>query len=150
MIENIEIVEPYDVYFKKNKIIDKAFSSAFDLLISKIVMSNDLVKFEKKNLSEIKSMVDSFSIINESFINNNYSAKINVLFDKKKVLNYLHKRNVIPSILVNKKIVFFPIFINLNKNELSIYSENKFYIYWKKFLNESHLLKYTLLSEDLD
>ena len=39
----------------------------------------------------IKSMVDSFTITNEQFIENNYLAKINVSFEKK-VLNFYIKK----------------------------------------------------------
>ena len=42
-------------------------------------------------------MLNSFSITDEQFVNNNYSAKFNVLFQKKDILNYLNKRNIISS-----------------------------------------------------
>ncbi len=150
IIENIEIIEPYDVNFKKKTVIDKAFISAFDLLISKIVTSNELKKTKNIELSRIKSMVDSFSITNEKFIENKYSTKIDVLFEKKKVLNYFYEKNITPSILLEKKIVFLPILIDLDKNNLSIYLDNKFYLYWNNLTNKSNLLSYTLPSEDLE
>ena len=95
-------------------------------------------------------MVDSFTIIDEQFIENNYLAKINVSFEKKKVLNFLYKNSVTPAIPMEKKIIFLPIFINLNTNDLSIYLNNKFYSNWNKFLDQSQLLTYTLPSEDLE
>ena len=150
IVENIEVIEPYDVNFNKNKIIDEAFVSAFDLLISKIVISYELKKIENIDLSLTKSMVDSFSITNERFIDNNYFAKINVLFEKKKVLNFLYEKNIVPSILSHKQIIFLPIFINLSSNNLSIYLDNKFYVNWNKFTNKSHLLFYNLPGEDLE
>ena len=64
IVENIEVIEPYDVNFNKNKIIDEAFVSAFDLLISKIVISYELKKIENIDLSLTKKIVDSFSITN--------------------------------------------------------------------------------------
>ena len=150
IVENIEVIEPYDVNFNKNKIIDEAFISAFDLLISKIVISYELKKIENIDLSLTKSMVDSFSITNERFIDNNYFAKINVLFEKKKVLNFLYEKNIVPSILSDKQIIFLPIFINLSSNNLSIYLDNKFYVNWNKSINKSHLLVYNLPGEDLE
>ena len=92
MVKNVEIIEPYSVNFKKNKIIDKAFNSAFNVLIAKIVISDDLSEVKNVNTMLIKSMVDSFTITNEQFIENNYLAKINVSFDKKKVLNFKNKK----------------------------------------------------------
>ena len=150
LVENIEIIEPYDVNFKKNTVIDKAFISAFDLLIFKIVNSNDLKDAKSINLNSIKYMIDSFSISDESFIESNYSAKLNVLFEKKKVLKYLYNKNITPSIPIEKKIIFFPIFINLENSELSIYSENKFYSNWNVEKKSIYLLNYILLNEDLE
>ena len=150
MVKNVEIIEPYTVNFKKNKIIDKAFKSAFNILIAKIVISDDLNEVKYVNTKLIKSMVDSFTITDEQFIENNYLAKINVSFEKKKVLNFLYKKSVTPAIPVDKKIIFLPILINLNTNDLSIYLNNKFYSNWNKFLDQSELLTYILPSEDLE
>ena len=150
IVKNVEIIEPYSVNFKKNKIIDKAFRSAFNVLIAKIVISDDLNEVKNVNTLLIKSMVDSFTITDEQFIENNYLAKINVSFEKKKVLNFLYKKNITPAIPLDKKIIFLPIFINLNSNDLSIYLNNKFYSNWNKFIDQSELLTYILPSEDLE
>ena len=88
IVENVEIIEPYGVDFKKNKMIDKAFRSAFDVLIAKIVISDDLNDVKNVNTMLIKSMVDSFIITDEQFIENNYLAKINVSFEKKKSFRF--------------------------------------------------------------
>ena len=121
IVKNVEIIEPYGVNFKKNKMIDKAFRSAFNVLIAKILISDDLNEIKNVNTMLIKSMVDSFTITDEQFIENNYLAKINVSFEKKKVLNFLYKKNITPAIPLDKKVIFLPIFINLNTNDLSIY-----------------------------
>ena len=130
--------------------IDKAFKSAFDVLIAKIVISDDLNDVKNVNTMLIKSMVDSFIITDEQFIENNYLAKINVSFEKKKVLDFLYKKNITPAIPLDKKIIFLPILINLNSNDLSIYLNNNFYSNWNKFLGQSELLTYILPSEDLE
>ena len=150
IVKNVEIIEPYSINFNKNKMIDKAFRSAFDVLIAKIVISDDLNEVKNVNTMLIKSMVDSFIITDEQFIENNYLAKINVSFEKKKVLDFLYKKNITPAIPLDKKIIFLPIFINLNSNDLSIYLNNKFYSNWNKFLGQSELLTYILPSEDLE
>ena len=150
MVENVEIIEPYSVNFNKNKIIDKAFRSAFNILTARIVISDDLNQVKNVNTKFVKSMVESFTITNEQFIENNYLAKINVSFEKKKVLNFLYKNNITPAIPIYKKIILLPIFINLNSNDLSIYLNNKFYSNWNKFINQSELLTYILPSEDLE
>ena len=150
IVKNVEIIEPYSINFNKNKMIDKAFRSAFDVLIAKIVISDDLNEVKNVNTMLIKSMVDSFIITDEQFIENNYLAKINVSFEKKKVLDFLYKKNITPAIPLDKKIIFLPIFINLNSNDLSIYLNNEFYSSWNKYLGQSELLTYILPSEDLE
>ena len=102
-VENIEIKEPYNTNFKKTKVIDKAFDSAFKLLLSKIVSSDDYDRVNINNLNIIRPMVNSFSIVDEQFINNQYSAKFDVLFEKKKILNFLNNKNIISSIPKEKK-----------------------------------------------
>ena len=68
--------------------MDKAFSSAFELLMLKILNTKDFEKVELTRLNVIKDMIISFEIIDEKFVNENYSASINVLFDKKKKLSF--------------------------------------------------------------
>ena len=85
-VENIEVIEPYDIYFKKEKVIEKAFSDAFDRLILKIVSSKDYKNVSSKDKKIIRSLIDSFEIIEEKFINKNYSAKFNVMFERKVLL----------------------------------------------------------------
>ena len=86
IVKNVEIIEPYSVNFKKNKIIDKAFKSAFNVLIAKIVISDDLNEVKNVNTLLIKSMVDSFTITDEQ--PENYQ-----LDQGKKVLNESHIKN---------------------------------------------------------
>ena len=67
-IDNIEITEPFEKNFSKNKVIDIGFRKAFFKLVNLIVKSDDLKKIDKIKLKEIKSMVESFSIKAEKFL----------------------------------------------------------------------------------
>ena len=129
-VKNIKIITPYNLDFKKDAVMDKAFSSAFELLMLKILNTKDFEKVELTRLNVIKDMIISFEIIDEKFVNENYSASINVLFDKKKILSFLDKQNLISSIPNEKKILFIPIIIDLNNEELLMYEENKFFKNW--------------------
>ncbi len=71
-VENVEIIEPYDLDFKKEIVIDKAFKSAFEILISRIINSDNIKSINFNNIDEIITMVDSFLIKNEKIIENNY------------------------------------------------------------------------------
>ena len=69
-VEKVEIIEPYDLDFKKEIVIDKAFKSAFEILISRIINSDNIKSVDFNNINEIRTMVDSFLIQNEKFIDN--------------------------------------------------------------------------------
>ena len=149
-VENIEIIEPYDLNFRKSRVTDQAFLRAFDILLSKILLSKDNFNFNKNDLNLIKPMIESFSITDEKFIENKYHATFNVLFEKKKILKFLGSRSIVSSIPENKKILFIPIFIDLLKDELLMFNENIFYSDWNKKTEKFYLLEYFLPSEDLE
>jgi len=149
-INNIEISKPFEINFDKNKVIDNGFRKAFIELISLIVNSSDKIKINKTKLNEIKGMVESFSIKEEKFINENYYVKLGVSFNKKKVFNYLEKKNIFPSIPVEKKLLFIPIIIDENKKDLLIFSNNKIFNEWNNYTKSFHLIEYILPTEDLE
>jgi len=149
-VENIEIIEPYNLGFNKETVIDKAFKSAFEILISRIINSDNIKSVDFNNIDEIRTMVDSFLIQNEKFINNNYIGEFNILFNRKDILNFLNSKNITASTPKKKKILFIPIYIDLSTNELIMYSENKYYKKWNKSNNQKLLLEYELLTEDLE
>ena len=95
-------------------------------------------------------MIDTFSIIDEKFIDNKYIANFEVKFNKKEVLNYLYKNNIFASIPQKKKLFLLPILVDTNQSEISLLSENPFYLFWNKFDKKYHLIKYVLPNEDLD
>ena len=149
-VKDIQIIEPFDLNFKKRIVIEKAFISAFEILVAKTVSSENKEKAATKNLNIIKPMIDSFFINNERFKDNFYSADFEVLFDKKKILNYFNTLNIISSSPKDIKILFVPILVNLNNNETLMFSENNFYLNWN-FLEKSHfLINYSLPNEDLE
>ena len=102
-ISDLEVSDKFDKNFNKTKTINKAFEMAFKLLIQKITLTSDKEKLnEIKNL-EIKNFVESFTIIDEKFVDNKYIAKFDVEFDKTRVGNLLEKKNIFPSIPIKKK-----------------------------------------------
>ena len=149
-ITDIEISEPYDLDFSKEKVIDVAFKKAFEQLILTLTTSENSYISKPKNLKLIKTLVESFSIIDEKFIDNNYIAKFEVNFSKKEVLNFFEKKNIFSSIPKKKKLFILPILIDLTQNEILLFSENPFYINWNKFNEKHYLLEYILPNEDLD
>ena len=149
-VNDIEISTPFEINFDKKSIIDEGFSQAFDRLVLSIVQTKDQKKLNKTSLGLIKDMIETFSIKEEKFIDEVYYLSLNVSFNKKKILNLMEKKNIFPSLLVEKKIFFLPIIVDKNKDEISIFSENYIFNNWNSNNQKYHLLRYVLPTEDLD
>ena len=91
-ISDIEISEPFNVNFNKEKVINKGFLKAFKELTSSIITTKDKPKIKSTKLNEIKFLIESFEINNESFLEKQYIANFNVNFNKKKTLNFFEKK----------------------------------------------------------
>ena len=85
-INDIEISTPFEINFNKNEIIDKGFVKAFNELIFSIVQSQDQIKLKNTPIIQIKGMIETFSIIEEKFIDEIYYLTLDVSFDKKKYI----------------------------------------------------------------
>ena len=144
-IENIDISRPFKIDFNKNDVIDEGFKKAFFELLQSIVNSSDLKKINKIDLKKVKGMIESFTIKEEKFIKEIYYVNLGVSFNKKKILNYLEKRNIFPSTPIKKSFLFIPIIIRENKEDLSIFSNNIFYDEWNNYIESFHLIEYLLL-----
>ena len=149
-IDNVEVKEPYDINFNKPKVVDKAFNKAFKELFLKITSSSDHEIINNFNILSIKSLVDSFTIVEEKFVNQNYVAIFDVDFDKKKIMNFLEEKNIFPSIPKKKKFLFIPIIIDEEKKDLLIFNNNEIFKNWNKNLEKTHLIEYILPTEDLE
>ena len=149
-ISDLEIFEPFELNFNKEKVIDRAFSQAFTELYSKITTSGDNQKLKNTPLKEIKTLIDSFTIDNEKFINNEYHVEFDVNFNKENTLNFFEKKNIFPSIPQDKKILFIPIIVDLQDNETSLFSNNIFYERWNENIERYFLLDYLLPTEDIE
>ena len=149
-IENIDISRPFEINFNKNEVIDEGFERAFSELISIIVNSSDKKKINKTKLNEIKGMIESFTIKEEKFINEIYYVNLGVSFNKKKIFNYLEKKNIFPSVPIKKKFLFIPIIIDERKKDLLIFNNNQVYNKWNENLKKTYLIEYVLPTEDLE
>jgi len=149
-INEIEISTPFEIDFDKNKIIDEGFAQAFNRLVLSMLQTQDQKKLTKTPISLIKSMIETFSIQEEKFIDEVYYLSLNVSFNKKKILELMEKKNIFPSLPVEKRIFFLPIVVDKDKDEISIFSENYIYNNWNSNNQKYHLLRYILPTEDLE
>ena len=95
-------------------------------------------------------MIDSFTISDEKFINNEYFAKLETTFNKKKILNFLETKNVFPSIPIRNKVLLIPVLFDTETENIYLFNNNIFYEKWNDKKNTYQLLDYLLPSEDLD
>ncbi len=150
LINDVQISSPFQINFNKNQIIDKGFTKAFDQLILSIIQTKDYKKIKNTPPSLIKGMVETFSITKEKFIDDIYYLSLNVSFNKKRLFNLLESKNIFPSIPIKKKILFIPIFLDENNNEILMFSENDLFKNWNLEIKKHHLLEYVLPTEDLE
>ena len=149
-INDIEIVQPFEINFDKNKVIDLGFKNAFFELVYSLIKSPDFKKIDDIRLNEIKGMIETFSVKKEKFIDQKYYLNLGVSFNKKKIFKYLEKKNIFPSRILKEQFLFIPIIINENGNDLSIFSNNPIYVNWNKTNKRYQLINYLLPSEDLE
>ena len=149
-VKNIKIKEQYDTNFNKDEVINKGFKKGFKTLIFRIVESKDKNLFKDIPNNKISSLIDNFSITNEKFVNNNYEVDFEVKFDKKKLLSFIRGKNVISSVPKDTDVLFIPILIDTQNNEIKFFDQNYFYNNWNNVNKNYFLLNYNLPDENIE
>ena len=149
-VKNIKIKEQYDINFNKDEVINKGFEKGFKTLIFRIVESKDKNLFKDIPNNKISSLIDNFSITNEKFVNNNYEVDFEVKFDKKKLLSFIREKNVISSVPKDTDVLFIPILIDTQSNEIKFFDQNYFYNNWNNVNKNYFLLNYNLPDENIE
>ena len=149
-VSDVEISSPFELNFEKNSVIDKGFQTSFSDLISMITTSGDRKKIKNVSIKKLKGMIDSFTISDEKFINNEYFANLETTFNKKKILKFLENKNIFPSIPQRNKVLLFPILVETKDNNIYLFNNNIFYDRWNEQKNSYDLLDYLLPSEDIE
>jgi len=149
-VTGIEISSPFELNFEKNSVIDRGFQISFSDLLSMITTSGDRKKIRNVSIKELKGMIDSFTISDEKFIDNEYFANLETTFNKKKILKFLENENIFPSIPQRNKVILFPILVETKDNNIYLFNNNIFYDKWNEQKNSYDLLDYLLPSEDIE
>ncbi len=149
-VSDIEISSPFDLKFNKIRVMDKGFQNSFLNLLTMITTSGDKNKIKNTTVKELKAMIDSFTISDEKFINNEYFAKLETTFNKKKVFNFLERKNIFPSIPIKNKVLLIPILVEIETDNIFLFDSNIFYEKWNNESKNYQLLDYLLPSEDLE
>ena len=149
-VSNIEISSSFELNFNKNRVIDKGFQISFLNLLNMITTSGNRNKIKTISIQELKGMIDSFTISDEKFVNNEYFAKLETTFNKKKIFNFLERKNVFPSMPRRNKVLLVPILVDTEENNIYLFNNNIFYNKWNNNKKNYQLLDYLLPSEDLE
>ena len=149
-VSDIEISSPFSLNFNKNRVIDKGFQKSFSNLLTMITTSGDKNKIKNTPIKEIKTMVDSFTISAERFVNNEYFATLETTFNKKNILKFLERKNIFPSMPIKNKVLLLPILVDVETDNIYLFNDNIFYKKWNTENKDYQLLDYLLPSEDLE
>ena len=147
-INDIEVKGVVDLNFSREKYLDKAFSNSFEILMTKILLSRDLNKIDDIKLKQIKNLISSFQILEESYSRDEYKVNVKILYNDIKVKKFLGKKNISFSQLENISAVFYPVFF-INE-EIQNFNENFFYKQWNKVLIKNEIINFILPLEDLE
>jgi hypothetical protein len=148
VIDNIKVKGEIDINFLRDKYINKAFSKSFEILMSRILLSKDSNRMSNTSLNEIKNLIKSFQIYEETYRKNEYEANFKIYYNEAKVKKFLGQKNISFSQQKNISVVFFPLlFVN---DEIQDFYENFFYKKWTDIEITNELINFILPLEDLD
>ena len=150
LISEIEISTPFNDGFDKNEIINESFVKAYTQLILLTAQSIDVKKLTNIPIKQIKGLVETFSIREEKFIDEVYYLTLDVSFNKKNFFDLLESKNIFPSLLIKKNLMFIPIIVDEDTNQILLFSENQLFKFWNSKKQKYHLLNYILPNEDIE
>ena len=110
-INNVKVKGGIDLNFSRDKYLNKAFLNSFETLMNKILLSRDLEKINDVKLKQVKNLVKSLQILEESYSKEEYKANIKIHYNEVKVKEFLGNKNISFSQSENITMIFFPVFI---------------------------------------
>jgi len=147
-INNVEVKGTVDLNFSREKYLNKAFLNSFEMLKTKILLSRDLNKINNIKLEQIKKLISSFQILEESYSKDVYKINIKILYNEIKVKKFLRQKNISFSQPESISAVFYPVlFVN---GEIQNFNEIFFYKQWTKVVIENEIINFILPLEDLE
>ncbi len=147
-ISDIVVKAPIDLKFSREKYINNAFRTSFEVLMSKILVSRDFNKIDNIKLIKIKELIKSFQILEESYHGEEYNAKFKITYNEKKVKIFLGEKNISFSQPENISAIFFPVL--LVNDEIKNFDDNFFYEKWNEIKIKNELINFVMPLEDLE
>jgi len=147
-IDEVKVNGKIDLNFSRDKYINVAFIDSFNILMNRILLTRDLNKVNEIKLKQIKSLINSFQILDEKYRKGVYEATFKIFYSEPKIKNFLRQKNVSFSQPDNISAVFYPV---LYKNDvIQNFNENYFYKNWDKVKIKNELINFILPLEDLE
>jgi len=147
-INNVKVKGIIDLNFSREKYLNKAFLNSFDMLMTKILLTRDLNKISNIKLKQIKNLISSFQIIEESYSKGEYKVNIKILYNDDKVKKFLGQKNISFSQPENISAIFYPVlFIN---GQIQNLNEIFFYKQWNEAAIKNKTINFILPLEDLE
>ena len=94
VVENVKVEGNVDLNFSRDKYINKAFLESFKILMSKILLTEDIIKLGNVDLNNIKFLINSFQIIEEKYNKDVYSINLKIFYNDTEVKKFLVKKNI--------------------------------------------------------
>ena len=145
-VNNIEIEKKGKV--SNELLANQAIKKGFKELINKILLKEDFKKLKELNYSEVRELVTYYQVSNKT--KDNISLKkisFNISFDKDKIHDLFHKKNISYSRIINKELFILPILKKNNK--IFIYNKNFFYDNWNN-IYDTELIEFILPLEKIE
>ena len=145
-VNNIELEKKHKI---TNKILaDRAIKEGFSVLITKLLLKEDIDKLLDLNFSLIKELVTYYQItdIYEKSSGAEF-IKFSVTFDKDKIHDLFYKKNVLYSEILDKELFILPILIK--DDEIFVFNNNFFYENWNKVF-KNDLIEFILPLENIE
>ena len=140
-VDNITVVGKMNSNNYREKYLQVAFKKSFENLTNNILKKKDQKKLLSTDLKTIKSLIENYQIIQEEILDDIYTIKVSMTFNRDLVSQFFHRKNITYSEVTKLELIVFPILI-LN-SELQVFSQNKFFKEWneqKNFENINFIL----------
>ena len=129
-----------------NQLANQAITEAFNVLIDRILLNQDTLKFSKLSSKAKRNLVIYYNISKNKELGDD-KISFNVKFDKEKLHDLFYKNDILYSDITDKEFYILPILIK--KNDIFIFSKNYFYENWNVF-NEDDLIEFILPLENIE
>jgi hypothetical protein len=144
-VNNIEIEKRGKASYEA--LANQAIKKGFNLLIEKILLTEDSKKLIGLKFSQIKELVKYYQVSDKIGKKDVKKTVYNISFDKDKIHSLFYKRSISYSDIGDKELFILPIL--KNNDQFFIYNQNYFYNNWNQYYN-NELIEFILPLENIE